>query len=90
MPRVSKIAESPPHAVAEALTRLGRSNRECANAVELDPIELRLQPGEFEIAMMNGFFGAIRDSVPDAWGRKVIDHHDGGQLSPFEYLLRAG
>lgn len=25
MPRVSKIAESPPHAVAQALTRLGRN-----------------------------------------------------------------
>ncbi|HZD54358.1 MAG TPA: helix-turn-helix domain-containing protein [Woeseiaceae bacterium] len=27
MPRVSKIAESPPHAVAQALTRLGRNIR---------------------------------------------------------------
>jgi serine/threonine-protein kinase HipA len=67
----------------------GRSYRERANAVELDPLQLRLQPGKFETAMMNGFFGAIRDAMPDAWGRKVIDRHVGGQVSPFEYLLRA-
>ena len=67
----------------------GRTYRERANAVELDPVELRLQPGKFETAMMAGFFGAIRDAMPDAWGRKVIDHHLGGQMSQFDYLLRA-
>lgn len=66
----------------------GRSYRERANAVELDPVELRLQPGKFETATMGGFFGAIRDAMPDAWGRKVIDRHAGGQMSPFDYLLR--
>lgn len=67
----------------------GRTYRERANAVELDPVELRLQPGTFETAMMGGFFGAIRDAMPDAWGRKVIDRHVGGQMSQFDYLLRA-
>lgn len=65
----------------------GRTYRERKNAVELDPVELRLQPGKFETAMMGGFFGAIRDAMPDAWGRKVIDRHLGGQMSQFDYLL---
>lgn len=66
----------------------GRTYRERANAVELDPVTLRLQPGKFETTMMDGFFGAIRDAMPDAWGRKVIDRHLGGQMSQFDYLLR--
>lgn len=66
----------------------GRTYRERKNAVELDPVQLRLQPGKFETAMMGGFFGAIRDAMPDAWGRKVIDRHVGGQMSQFDYLLR--
>ena len=67
----------------------GRSYRERANAVELDPVELRLQPGAFETAKMGGFFGAIRDAMPDAWGRQVIERHLRGELSRFDYLLRA-
>jgi len=67
----------------------GRTYRDRPNAVELDPVELRLQPGTFETAMMDGFFGAIRDAMPDAWGRKVIERHLRGQVSPFDYLLRA-
>ncbi len=67
----------------------GRSYRERQNAVELDPAELRLQPSAFETAKMGGFFGAIRDAMPDAWGRKVIERHVRGQVSQFDYLLRA-
>jgi serine/threonine-protein kinase HipA len=67
----------------------GRSYRERANAVEIDPAELRLRPGPFETAKMGGFFGAIRDAMPDAWGRKVIDRHLKGPLSTMDYLLRA-
>lgn len=26
--------------------------------------------------------------MPDAWGRKVIDRHVGGQMSQFDHLLR--
>lgn len=66
----------------------GRSYRERADAVELDPVELRLQPGPFETARMDGFFGAIRDAIPDAWGRRVIERHVRGEVSPFDYLLR--
>jgi len=68
----------------------GRSYRERDNAIELDPVELRLQSGEFETALMNGFFGAIRDAMPDSWGRKVIERHVNlGQLSDMDYLMKA-
>lgn len=67
----------------------GRTYRERPNAVELDPVELRLQTGTFETAKMGGFFGAIRDALPDSWGRKVIERHTRGAVSDFDYLLRA-
>lgn len=67
----------------------GRSYRSRQHAVELDPVELRLRAGEFETALMGGFFGAIRDAMPDSWGRKVIDRRVGGQLDELDYLLRA-
>lgn len=44
------------------------------DAVELDPIELRLPRRAFETARIGGFFGAIRDAMPDYWGRCVIEH----------------
>ena len=66
----------------------GRSYRERPNAVELDPVELRLQTGEFETARMEGFFGAIRDAMPDSWGRKVIERHvRAGRLAEIDYLM---
>lgn len=67
----------------------GRTYRERANAVELDPVELRLQTGTFETAKMDGFFGAIRDAMPGSWGRKVIERHARGGVSEFDHLLRA-
>ena len=66
----------------------GRSYLQRENAVELDPVELRLRTGEFETALMGGFFGAIRDAMPDAWGRRVLERHlPAGQLDEFDYLL---
>lgn len=36
---------------------------------------------------MSGFFGAIRDSMPDSWGRRVIEKDsDHTHLGEFEYL----
>ena len=61
--------------------------RQCA--VELDPVEPRLRTGEFETALMGGFFGAIRDIMPDAWGRRALERClQVGQLDEFDYLLR--
>lgn len=68
----------------------GRSYLRRDNAVELDPVELRLKTGEFETALMGGFFGAIRDAMPDAWGRRGLERClQVSQLDEFDYLLRA-
>ncbi len=66
----------------------GRSYRERDDAVELDPVELRLSSRVYETARMEGFFGAIRDAMPDFWGRCVMDRNAGfGELAEFDYLL---
>lgn len=67
----------------------GRSYRERADAVEIDPVELRLSGRVYETARMDGFFGAIRDSMPDFWGRRVIERNAGLiELEEFDYLLQ--
>ena len=67
----------------------GRSYRERADAVELDPVELRLSAQVYETARMQGFFGAIRDSMPDFWGRRVIERNSGTtELGEFDYLVQ--
>ena len=66
----------------------GRRYRERADAVELDPVELRLSSHVYETARMEGFFGAIRDAMPDSWGRRVIERRTGlAQIEEFDYLL---
>jgi len=66
----------------------GRSYRERADAVELDPVELRLAPRTYETTAMSGVFGALRDAGPDYWGRRVIERHTNrAQLSELDYLL---
>jgi serine/threonine-protein kinase HipA len=66
----------------------GRRYLERDDAVELDPVELRLRKGLYETARMKGFFGAIRDSMPDAWGRRVIEKNTGHtHLEEFDYLM---
>jgi serine/threonine-protein kinase HipA len=38
---------------------------------------------------MQGFFGAIRDSMPDFWGRRIIERNAGHtQLEEFDYLMQ--
>jgi len=67
----------------------GRSYRERPDAVELDPVELRLASTVQETARMDGYFGAIRDAMPDHWGRRVIERHAGlTQLDDFDFLLK--
>ncbi|MBW1912502.1 MAG: type II toxin-antitoxin system HipA family toxin [Deltaproteobacteria bacterium] len=66
----------------------GRRYLERSDAVELDPVELRLRRGQYETVRMDGFFGAIRDSMPDYWGRRVIERNTGHtQLEEFDYLM---
>lgn len=67
-----------------------RSYRESPDAVELDPVELKLpaRAQTYSTSRMGGFFGAIRDAMPDYWGRLVIDRHAGvAGLVEFDYLL---
>lgn len=69
--RVSKPRDGDP--IGELV--YGKSYLERPNAVALDPIELKLGNTKFETARMNGFFGAIRDAMPDYWGRRVIERN---------------
>lgn len=83
--RVSPTPEGP--SVGEFV--YGRRYLERDDAVELDPVELRLRRGSYETARMQGFFGAIRDSMPDFWGRRIIERNAGrAQLEEFDYLMR--
>ena len=67
----------------------GRAYRERADAVELDPVELQLSDRVYETARMDGFFGAIRDSMPDFWGRRVIERNAGlAEFAEFDYLMQ--
>lgn len=65
----------------------GRSYRERRDAVELDPAELLLVDELFETSRMNGFFGVIRDAMPDHWGRLVIERQRAETPDEFDYLL---
>ena len=68
----------------------GRRYLERTEAVELDPVELRLSQGVYETARIGGFFGSIRDAMPDYWGRRVIERNSGhAQLEEFDYLMDA-
>ena len=67
----------------------GRTYRARDDAVELDPVELRLSGQVYETARMDGFFGAIRDSMPDSWGRCMIECNAGlAELAEFDYLIQ--
>lgn len=68
----------------------GRSYRENPQAVEIDPVELKLSPRTYETVQLNGVFGALRDAGPDYWGRRVIEKHAGKvQLGELDYLLES-
>ena len=68
----------------------GRSYLERANAVALDPLELRLSERTYSTTALGGVFGAPRDASPDYWGRRVIQRHLGKvQPGEMEYLLNS-
>jgi serine/threonine-protein kinase HipA len=69
------------------------------NAIPVDPTGLKLDgalPGgdkEYEPNNELTFFGAIRDAMPDLWGRRVIENFlkkPPNSLSESEYLMQAG
>lgn len=60
------------------------------DAVEIDPIELKLSSTTFETVRLGGVFGAIRDAGPDYWGRRVIEKRCGKtKLDELDYLLES-
>jgi serine/threonine-protein kinase HipA len=68
----------------------GKSYLARGNAVAIDPVELKLAGGTYETARLNGVFGALRDSGPDYWGRRVIEKRAGiPQLGELDYLLNS-
>jgi serine/threonine-protein kinase HipA len=68
----------------------GRSYRERADAVPLDPIHLPITPVVQETARLDGMFGALRDAAPDAWGRRVIERVLGRrEVGEIDLLLEA-
>jgi serine/threonine-protein kinase HipA len=68
----------------------GRSYLGNPDAVEIDPIELKLSDQTYETVRMKGVFGALRDAGPDSWGRRVIEKHAGiAKLGELDYLLES-
>ena len=68
----------------------GRSYRDRADAVPLDPLELKLGDRVYETAALNGVFGALRDGGPDFWGRRIIERQLGSaNLGELDYLLHS-
>jgi serine/threonine-protein kinase HipA len=61
------------------------------DAVALDPFRLPLAKEIFEFTQLKGIPGAVRDSAPDAWGRRVIEHkleRGPADLQEIDYLLQ--
>lgn len=56
-------------------------------ALPLEPVHLRLVDRLYETATLDGFFGPLRDAMPDDWGRYVIDREFGPQGELTGYLL---
>jgi serine/threonine-protein kinase HipA len=68
----------------------GRSYLNNPDALEFDPIELKLSTRTYETTQLNGVFGALRDSGPDFWGRRIIEKRAGRtQLGELDYLLES-
>ncbi|HWE98415.1 MAG TPA: HipA domain-containing protein [Caulobacteraceae bacterium] len=68
----------------------GRSYLARPDAVAFDPVELKLSERTYETVALGGVFGALRDSSPDYWGRRVIERHVGKpQLGELDYLLHS-
>lgn len=67
----------------------GKSYLARKNAVEIDPIELKLAARRYETTLLKGVFGALRDAGPDAWGRIIIDRYHNRALNELGYLMNS-
>lgn len=66
----------------------GKSYLQRADAVAIDPVELKLTPRVYETVAFKGIFASLRDAGPDYWGRRLIERHSGkANLSELDYLL---
>ncbi len=66
----------------------GKSYLGMPGAVAIDPVALPLQEKEYTTAHLGGWFSALLDSGPDAWGQRLIDPSVGPQ-DQRGYLLHA-
>jgi serine/threonine-protein kinase HipA len=66
----------------------GRTYMANADALPLEPMHLKLVGRLYETTALQGFFGPLRDAMPDDWGRYVIDREFGPQDELTGYLLR--
>ena len=84
------VLEKTAHGQALGRFVYGRSYLKNRDAVEFDPIELKLSTRTYETTQLQGVFGALRDGGPDYWGRRVIEKHAGrAQLGELDYLLES-
>lgn len=68
----------------------GKSYLARNDAVEIDPVELKLSDETYETGRLGGVFGALRDAGPDYWGRRVIEKYAGKPaLGELDYLLES-
>ena len=69
-----------------------------ASGIELSPIKLPLRPGisVADTTIFDGLFGVFNDSLPDGWGRLLLDRTvekygiHRGQLNPLDRLAYVG
>ncbi len=68
----------------------GKSYLSRSDAVEIDPIDLRLGPETFSNARLEGAFSSLRDASPDYWGRLLIERHSWkSSFGEIDYLLES-
>ena len=69
-----------------------------ASDIEISPIKLPLRPGVYlaDTTIFDGLFGVFNDSLPDGWGRLLLDRTvekhgiHRGQLNPLDRLAYVG
>ena len=69
----------------------GESYLSNSAALPLDPIALPLREQIFRTTLSSGFFGVLRDAIPDDWGRHVAARLYGSRFTTlFDYLWLPG
>lgn len=69
-----------------------------ASGLQISPFHLPVRPGTFtaDAAVFDGLFGVFNDSLPDGWGRLLLDRAvekhgiNRGQLTPLDRLAHVG